>query len=73
MRLHGTRYRHLINQEEVVPLGYTRALIKRIYFVVVSAHLSHMWTRKNIDQPYFAVSSCENILSDGIISGIDGK
>jgi len=73
MRLHGTRYRHLINQEEVVPLGYTRVLLKRTYFVVVIARLSHVWTYKNIDQPYFAVSLCENILSSRIISAIDGR
>lgn len=59
MRLHGTRYRHLVNQEEeVVAFGRTHALIKRTYFVVVvAARLSRVRTYRNIDRKHFARAS----------------
>lgn len=59
MRLHGTRYRHLVNQEEVVPHGRTHALIKRAYFVVV-ARLSYVLfghAEISIHNVYFAGAS----------------
>jgi len=55
VRLHGTRYRHLMNQKEVVALGRIHALIKRTF--CRRRRRRRSWTYRNIDRKHFARTS----------------